>query len=602
MSITKGLPDDDGEQQSNNTPFDSSSVVVGGEDHHSTKNDNNDTTEQILDEQYVKVGLSLSQDLGDKMMISEKESSSCNEEEKEAVDHSNIDIDGKEDRDGITKNINVSDDDVVKKQHENNDEGEEVEEDSLLDLPTNTEDLNELVDTAAEIVLDEKENNDDVASISFSSDAEGKGSAALALGETLDKCAHAIDEMVSELGRKSPPKDKKENEKDFAAMDNRDKDKDALVVSSSDDKYKTMKFKVEVDTGLFHRFQVKFSSVTELFHGFRETTIAMASAEKNRDADTDSTDDNDNNISTYTYSYKDDTTNEFVSLNSEADFAKLQESYDKILSATTTTSLVHVRRSSTEDNNNSTLNKNNIATIVAKGTINKAKSAATAVKNLIPFGAANRFLGRGRNDDNTFNDDPQDGDSNHHDYKDDKWVYPKDLIKIVSENGKFCFDVGTANVSGGKLVTADIDISTTRLYLERLDGPSMGYISTDHVVGIFNHDRSFRLDIGIDAVQSEQSANHDSWATCLYIRRIIDDEDYERQLVLAEKQDEDEKNAININNKMNNEPLKYGELVGVFASEGAYIRMDIGLNAMKKAVPADHNSWATRLCIQKKKA
>lgn len=41
------------------------------------------------------------------------------------------------------------------------------------------------------------------ASVSFSSDAEGHGSVAVALGETLDKCADAINEMVSELGRSS---------------------------------------------------------------------------------------------------------------------------------------------------------------------------------------------------------------------------------------------------------------------------------------------------------------------------------------------------------------------------------------------------------------
>jgi len=42
---------------------------------------------------------------------------------------------------------------------------------------------------------------------SFATDAEGNGSVAEAIGETLDKCANAIDEMVSELERSSENKD-----------------------------------------------------------------------------------------------------------------------------------------------------------------------------------------------------------------------------------------------------------------------------------------------------------------------------------------------------------------------------------------------------------
>lgn len=52
----------------------------------------------------------------------------------------------------------------------------------------------------------------DENSVSFSSDAEGHGSVAVALGETLDKCADAINEMVSELGRSSPLGKKNDDE------------------------------------------------------------------------------------------------------------------------------------------------------------------------------------------------------------------------------------------------------------------------------------------------------------------------------------------------------------------------------------------------------
>jgi hypothetical protein len=154
-------------------------------------------------------------------------------------------------------------------------------------------------------------------------------------------------------------------------------------------------------------------------------------------------------------------------------------------------------------------------------------------------------------------------------------VLPTELIKIVSENESVCLDVGSGCV---REVDANVNTRTTRLYLYRLDGPSAGFVSTNHVVGIFDQDRSVRLDVSARAVKCECSARHNSWATNLHIRRIPRQGD-------AEFSD--------------NEPLMYGELVGVFSSENTGKRLDIGCNSMKKAVPIAVDSWSTRLRIRK---
>lgn len=43
--------------------------------------------------------------------------------------------------------------------------------------------------------------------------------------------------------------------------------------------------------------------------------------------------------------------------------------------------------------------------------------------------------------------------------------------------------------------------------------------------------------------------------------------------------------------------VEYGSKIGVFSEDGKW-RLDIGTDAVKKSIPASHNSWATRLRIQ----
>ena len=146
-------------------------------------------------------------------------------------------------------------------------------------------------------------------------------------------------------------------------------------------------------------------------------------------------------------------------------------------------------------------------------------------------------------------------------------VQLNEIVGIFSENGQFRLDIGTDAVKQN--VPATHDSWATRLIIRRLDGPSRGPVHNSDVIGIFSEDGRFRLDIGTDAVKRNIPASHESWATRLRIVRL---------------------SGPNVG------PVTYEDVVGIF-SEDAKFRLDIGTDAMKKNVPADHDSWATRLRI-----
>lgn len=141
-------------------------------------------------------------------------------------------------------------------------------------------------------------------------------------------------------------------------------------------------------------------------------------------------------------------------------------------------------------------------------------------------------------------------------------------IGVFSEDGKYRLDIGTDAMK--KNVPASHDSWATRFVLKRLDGANSGAVSDTHLVGIYSEDGRYRLDIGSDAVKKSVPASHDSWATRLLIRRL---------------------------NGESSGVVSYGDVVGIFSEDGKW-RLDIGTDAMKKSVPASHNSWATRLRIQ----
>ncbi len=141
------------------------------------------------------------------------------------------------------------------------------------------------------------------------------------------------------------------------------------------------------------------------------------------------------------------------------------------------------------------------------------------------------------------------------------------IIGVFSENGQYRLDIGTDATK--KNVPASHNSWSTRLRIQRLDGPSSGAVSEQHVVGIFSENGQYRLDIGTDAMKKNVPASHESWATRLRIQRLDGPSSGE---------------------------VHYGEVVGIFSENGQY-RLDIGTDAMKKNTPASHDSWATRLRI-----
>jgi hypothetical protein len=147
-------------------------------------------------------------------------------------------------------------------------------------------------------------------------------------------------------------------------------------------------------------------------------------------------------------------------------------------------------------------------------------------------------------------------------------VQLNEIVGIFSEDGQFRLDIGTDAVKQN--VPASHDSWATRLIIRRLDGPSRGPVHGGDLIGIFSEDGRFRLDIGTDAVKRNIPASHESWATRLRIVRL---------------------------SGPNAGPVTYEDVVGIFSDDGRF-RLDIGTDAMKRNVPADHDSWATRLRIR----
>lgn len=143
-----------------------------------------------------------------------------------------------------------------------------------------------------------------------------------------------------------------------------------------------------------------------------------------------------------------------------------------------------------------------------------------------------------------------------------------EVVGIFAEDGRARLDIGLDSVKKEQSPTHES--WATRFYIKRLDGPSEGPVTKDHLIAIVAEDGRARLDIGAASVKLEQSPSHESWATRLRIVRLDGE---------------------------SSGPLMYGHLVGVFAEDGR-ARLDIGLDSMKKEQLPTHESWATRLRIR----
>jgi len=146
------------------------------------------------------------------------------------------------------------------------------------------------------------------------------------------------------------------------------------------------------------------------------------------------------------------------------------------------------------------------------------------------------------------------------------------IYGVYTYNKKSRLDVGTWAMK--KLVPSDHDSWATRLVIKRLDGENNGTVSSAHKVGIFTESGTVRLDLGTQAMKKEIPATHDSWATRLVIKALKDGK------IDASKSGH----------------VKYGDVVGIFCEDDS-VRLDLGLDAMQKEVPASHESYATELSI-----
>ena len=143
-----------------------------------------------------------------------------------------------------------------------------------------------------------------------------------------------------------------------------------------------------------------------------------------------------------------------------------------------------------------------------------------------------------------------------------------DTIGIFTMNNKNRLDIGDDGTKGP--VSATHDSWSTRLIILSLTGKK-GPIQDGDEIGIFSADGKYLLDLGTDAMQDNISASHVSWATKFKIVSM-EDPGWEG-------------------------PICFGDRVRIFTSDKNYI-VDIGTDAMKKSIPASHDSWATRICLK----
>lgn len=152
--------------------------------------------------------------------------------------------------------------------------------------------------------------------------------------------------------------------------------------------------------------------------------------------------------------------------------------------------------------------------------------------------------------------------------------------------------------------------------------PALEVSGASRVVGIFSEDGNFRLDIGTRAMKQNVPASHESWATRLILKRLDGpntgpispdhvvgifsmNERFRldigtramKENVPADHESWATRLRIVPLNRVGGGPVQYNEVVGIFSEDGKF-RLDIGTGAVKEDVPASHNSWATRLRIR----
>lgn len=159
------------------------------------------------------------------------------------------------------------------------------------------------------------------------------------------------------------------------------------------------------------------------------------------------------------------------------------------------------------------------------------------------------------------------------------------VVKVLSADGQLRLDIGELQFKRNSPI--DPDRLTSRFVIRRLDGPSMGPVSSEHLFAVVTEDGRLRVDVDAPTVKPVRNA-HESWATRLELRPLppIGAPPFDIETVAGWRK----------------RPLQYEQdVVGMFSTvTGSHKHdregmLDIGPQAVYQPCPADRDTNGTRL-------
>jgi hypothetical protein len=158
------------------------------------------------------------------------------------------------------------------------------------------------------------------------------------------------------------------------------------------------------------------------------------------------------------------------------------------------------------------------------------------------------------------------------------------VVKVLSADGQLRLDLGDLQYKCNSPI--DPDRPTSRFVIRRLDGPSTGPVSSEHLFGVFTEDGTLRVDVDAPTVNPVRNA-HESWATRLELRPLppIGAPSFDADTVAHWRE----------------RPLQYEQdVVGLFSTvtgskHDKVGMLDISPHAVYQPCPASHDANGTRL-------
>eukprot|EP00999_Lentomonas_sp_LEN2_P002908 NODE_770_length_1204_cov_118.131848_g730_i0.p1 GENE.NODE_770_length_1204_cov_118.131848_g730_i0~~NODE_770_length_1204_cov_118.131848_g730_i0.p1 ORF type:complete len:332 (-),score=76.15 NODE_770_length_1204_cov_118.131848_g730_i0:125-1120(-) len=154
------------------------------------------------------------------------------------------------------------------------------------------------------------------------------------------------------------------------------------------------------------------------------------------------------------------------------------------------------------------------------------------------------------------------------------------IFKLIG--GDNCLDLGAASNEA----SGDHDSWATRVHIVRTNGPDnecLRYGDTCKVISeISGEGHPARLDIGEACFERMSEAGHDSWATNVRAEKLGHSWSYGSG-----------------SRGYDSGSLNGGDTIAIYSTgeRDGQVRLDLGEGAMKQRQTADHDSWATRLRI-----